>query len=108
MDIRVNIANLEVRFETNADETASINYLANVHPSHLDAGVEEIADEFTTSRLGINSADIDDEDRDDPSFSSGVCPMLVWDSAQAEVETAIREHVSQLKARKRHKPLLGC
>ena len=55
MDIRINIANLEVRFDTNADETASIEYMANVHPEHVDAGIEEIADEFTNEHLGIDA-----------------------------------------------------
>ena len=108
MEITISIANLEVRFDTNADETASIEYMANVHPEHFDAGVEEIADEFTNEHLGISSDHIDDEDKDDPSFSSHVCPSHVWDSARRDVEKAIRRHVRRLKALKGHRPRMGC
>ena len=108
MDIGIRIANIEVRFVTDNNETASINYLAKIHPDHLDDGVSEIACEFTTSRLGISSASIADEDRDDPSFSSNVCPSKVWDSARKDVEKAIRQHVRRLKSIKGHRPMLGC
>ena len=107
MEIRINIANLEVRFDTNADETGSIEYMATVHPAHIDEGMDEIADEFTNEHLGINVAELDeDDDPNDPNLHT--CPSLVWDSARREVEQQIHEHVARLKALKGHRPRLGC
>ena len=105
MDIRIHIANLEVRFETNIEETASIEYLATVHPEHVNAGIEEVAEEFTTSHLGVNVAELDDDDdRDNPIIHT--CPQLIWEKAYGQIESTIREHVSRFKEMKRHRPLL--